>query len=402
MAVDSRGNPILGYGATGGQVSWLKEVMNWWGYYDATHPDAALGADTYGWDIATAVEKFQRQYNINPTGVTDQSTWWAIEQLASGVAAKDLQPEIGSVPGARQTGAFAGGPTRTGTATAGTNPLGAAANATRDSVSRLTQLLRQYGLGDMTDWIKSKLIAGASEAEIQIELYDQPAFKARFPAIEARRASGLNPVSPAEILEYETRAREKLRRAGLTGEQFTSKEYLQGMMTQDVSVFELEDRLNNGLIRIQQAPAEVRNAFGAYFGTSGDIALAQFFLDPELAVPELEKMASTAMVGGIGERYNVHLAQQIAREVADTGVSDAAVWQGFQKLDTIRSIFEESISETTDLTAEGAGIGAIFGTQAGATDTLQRRVDTRTSQFRGGGGAASGDQGVVGLGVADS
>ena len=394
MAVDARGNPILSYGASSPAASWLKEVMNWWGYYDPSHPDAQLGPDSYGWDLANAIASFQARYGLTASGVTDQETWWYIQQLASGVPESQLQRDIapaGGVPGPAQ-------PTAPIPSTA---IPGSSVDLTRDALARLSSLFTSWGISGMEEWIRTKLIQGSSEAEIQLELYDRPEFKARFPAIEARKQAGLNPVSPAEILEYETRGRELLRRAGLTSETFTSRDYLQGLMVKDVSLSEVQERLNDGLIRIQQAPPEVRNAFGTYFGANGDMALAQFFLDPEKAVPELEKMASTAIVGGISERYGLHLAQQIAKEVADTGVSDSAVWAGFQKLDSMRSLFSETLAETNDYTAEQQGVGAVFGTQPGQQELLQRRAQSRTSVFSGGGGAVSSERGVIGLGVAD-
>jgi hypothetical protein len=68
----------------------------------------------------------------------------------------------------------------------------------------------------------------------------------------------------------------------------------------------------------------------------------------------------------------------------------------------MRDLFTETIGETQDLTVEGEGVGAMFGTEAGAERTLERRVQSRLSAFQGGGGAASADQGVIGLGVAES
>lgn len=399
MATDARGNPILSYGATGGEVSWLKERMNWWGFYDQAHPDAALGADVYGWDLAEAVAKFQQKYNIAPTGVADSATWWAVENAIQGIGPGQMGPDVGPMP----TAPYSNGPGAVGGVGAGPSgyPTAPGLGANRDALARLTQILKQYGLGDMTDWVRGKLLAGASEAEITLDLYDQPQFKQRFPAIEARRAAGLNPVSPAEILEYETRGRELLRRAGITAGSFTDRDYLQGLMTKDVSLAEVQDRLNDGLLRVKNAPPEVRTVFGSYFGTSGDAALAQLFLDPDKALPELEKMASTAVAGGIGQRFGVLIAQGIAREIADTGASDAAIWQGFTQLDAMRTLFQESISETRDMTAEGEGVSAVFGTQPGAQKAVADRIGARTSVFRGGGSAASNDSGVVGLGVAD-
>lgn len=396
MATDARGNRILSYGFTGGDVSWLKGIMNWWGYYDSSHPDSALGAENYGWDLANAVAKFQQDYGLSNTGATDADTWYAIELASAGYSVDQVRSML-QTPG--------GGPAPTPSPGPGPSPVDTNPETNplqRNALARLQQVLNQFDLGGMTQWIKDALIAGKSEAEIQLELYDQPEFKARFPAIEARRQAGLTPVSPAEILEYEQRGREILRAAGLTSDTFTSSDYLQGLMVQDVSLAEVQGRINDGYLRVQMAPPEVKNMFGQFFGTSGEQALAQFFLDPEKAAPELERMATTAIVGGIGERYQLQISQQLAREVADTGVSDAAIWQGFQRLDTMKSIFEESISETQDLTAEQQGIGAVFGTQPGMTDTLERRVASRTSQFSGGGGSMTSDRGALGLGVADS
>lgn len=397
---DSLGNPLLEYGANSGAVSDLKQKLNWWGYYDQAHPDAALGPDIFGWDVAEALQRLQGRYGLETTGRADSQTWWLIDQLQRGVT--NPQP-FGQDIGALPTAPYETGPGTRGGATGGANsqtgPLAPELN--RDALGRLGLLLQQYGLSGMLDWVRGKLIAGASEAEISLELYDQPAFKARFPVIEARRAAGLTPVSVAEVLEYETRGRELMRQAGLTGNQFTSSSYLQGLMGQDVSLSEVQERLQDGLLRVQNAPAEVRTVFGSYFGTNGDAALAQLFLDPERALPELEKMAATAVAGGIGQRFGVQIAQGIAREIADTGASDAAIWQGFATLDSMRDLFRESISETQDLTVEGEGVSSVFGTQPGAQKALTNRVQQRTAAFRGGGSAASTDQGVVGLGVAD-
>lgn len=398
MATDVRGNPILSYGSTGGEVAWLKQVMNYWSFYDQMHPDAALGADVYGWDLATAVEKFQRSYGLNPTGIADQSTWWVIEQLAQGVPADQVRPDGGTVapnPGGTWSGApQAPGGSGVTTPTLTTNQ--------RDAMARITLLLQTYGLSGMEGWIKDKLIGGASEAEVTLELFDQPAFKARFPVIEQRRAAGLSPVSAAEVIEYEQRGREILRMAGISSGELTSNSYLQNLMLNDVSAAELSTRVQDGLVRVQSAPPEVKVAFGAYFGTTGDAALAQLFLDPTVAAPELEKMATTAMAGGIGARFGVQIAEGIAREIADTGASDQAIWQGFAALDNIKNLFAESISERQDLTAAGEGVGAVFNTQAGSAQALESRRLSRTSAFQGGGGAAAGEQGVFGLGVADS
>lgn len=391
LTYDTRGNPILQYGAQDGAVSWLAERLNWWGYNPSM-------SDVYDWKTAEAVASMQRTYGLNPDGVMNEDTWTLVEQLIQGIDPRAVSdPAIGPLPG----GGFSASPAGPG-ANGGPSGNSGLTPANKDALARLGQLLNQYGLGGMLDWVRSKLIGGASESEIQLEMFDQEAFKARFPVISQRQAAGLTPVSVSEVLEYEQRGREILRMAGLTSSAYTSSTYLQGLMAKDLSLNELNDRIQDGLVKVQAAPAEVRMAFGNYFGTTGDAAMAQLFLDPSIAVPELEKMATTAFAGGIGARFGIQLAQGIAREIADTNVSDAAIWQGFAQLDAIKNLFEETLAETTDLSAAKEGVQAVFNTGPGGAQSIQDRLQTRANQFKGSGGAGSSEKGVVGFGVADS
>jgi hypothetical protein len=173
-------------------------------------------------------------------------------------------------------------------------------------------------------------------------------------------------------------------------------------MANDVSPAELQGRLQDGLLRVQMAPPEVRAKFFEFFGQETDAALTELFLDPEAALPELEKKAMSAYVGGVGKKLGVELGLAAAREVANTGLSEQAVWAGFMNIDEMNALFQESISETTDYTAEGEGVGAAFGIRGGDTERLQRRALARTNQLAGGGGLQQTEAGVSGLGVADS
>lgn len=283
------------------------------------------------------------------------------------------------------------------TGPAATPPLSVAQS---DALARLMQILNQYGLGSLSEWVKAKLVEGASEAQIALELYDRPEFQQRFPAIAARRAAGLTPVSPAEILAYERSVSQLMHMAGLPAP-FGAGDYAQELLMKDVSIAELSARIEQGFMKVTQAPPEVRAAFGRYFGVNGDNALAAIFLDPNKSLPELEKMAMTSFVGGIGSRYGVNLALDKAKQIADTGLSEAAVWQGYRQLDQLSPLFDETLAEKVDYTKEGVGVDAVFGTQPGAEGQLDQRRRTRVNAFAGSGGALTTQTGVVGLGVAD-
>lgn len=275
-------------------------------------------------------------------------------------------------------------------------------SAQQDAFSRLNQILNQYGLGSLATWIRSKIVQGASDSQILLELYDQPAFKQRFPAIQARRDAGLTPLNPTEILAYEQQVSQLMHMSGLPAS-FASSTYAQDLLGHDVSIAELSTRIEQGFMKVSQGPQEVRDKFAQYFGVNGDAALAALFLDPDKSLPELEKWAMSAYVGGIGSRYGVNVGLAKARDIADTGLSEAAVWQGYRQLDTLSPLFSETLGETVDLTKEGVGVDAVFGTAPGAENTLDRRRQTRVNDFGGqpGGGAYATSKGAVGLGVAD-
>lgn len=280
-------------------------------------------------------------------------------------------------------------------------PATTATAISQDALARLTQILNQYGLGSLTQWALEKLRQGASEAQILIELYDQPAFKQRFPAIDARKNNGLTPVSPSEILEYEQRVNQLLRMSGL-GQMFGGSLNAQDLLAKDVSIAELSYRIEQGYMKVQSAPQVVRDAFKLYFGVNGDSAMAALFLDPNIAAPELQKMAMTAYAGGVGMQYGVGLGESKARQIADLGLSEGQIWQGFRSLDAISPLFSETLGEQVDMTKEKEGVDSVFGLAPGAQDALERRRMSRVNQMRGGGGPAMTQDGVVGLGVAQS
>lgn len=333
--------------------------------------------------------------------------WWPNLPGSHSGASPNIQTDANgnvTINGQPYTNISGGGP---GATYVGTNPQTQAQKEatlspqSRDALAILKSTLDRYGLGSLLGWVTDKLIDGASDDTIKLELYDRAEFKARFPVINARRERGLNPMTPEEVLQYETRASELFRAAGLNALQTGAPPYAQSLLQHDVSLAELGQRIDDAYLRVQQAPQEVKDAFSTYYGALGDQNLAMYILDPDKALPELEKQAMTAFTGGIGKRFGVTLAMQTARDVANTGVDESAIWQGFRNLDQMKPLFEETLGEGVDLKSEVQGVQAVFGTQPGAAAVVEQRRATRAAEMSGGGGAAAAESGVYGLGVAD-
>lgn len=246
----------------------------------------------------------------------------------------------------------------------------------------LTGVLQAYGLESLSDWAMGALQRGLSAEQIIQEMRATPEFAARFPAIKQREQAGLPPISPAEYVTYERNAAQMMRDAGLPPGFWDSPDDFTTLIAADVSASELGDRITRGFTRMRyEVPEEVRDVFADWFGPSGDSALAAFFLDPDRAKPILMDMASEAFVGGTAKRFGFDVGRPLAQDIVDFGGEQRAP-QTFEQLDRQRALFDETITEKTDVTEE-QGVRSAFGVDGEATRQVQRRADERAAQFGG-------------------
>jgi hypothetical protein len=266
----------------------------------------------------------------------------------------------------------------------------------------IQSILEDYGLpASLADWAWERIVNGDSQEQVALDLRETPEFMTRFPAIQAREAAGLPPISPAEYVAYEKAAGQLMRLVGLPAGFYDDRSDYTQLLANDVSLTELNDRISaDGFQRVAQAPPEVRDAFGEFFGVQGDSALAAFFIDPDRAAPVLKRMATQADIAGrarLAAGLNVDAAR--AGELADIGITGLQVQQAAANVGERSALFNESVSERDDLTGEREGLNAALG--VGDASKLAQRTQQRTAAFSGGGGAAAGQGGVAGLGSND-
>jgi hypothetical protein len=279
----------------------------------------------------------------------------------------------------------------------------APAAATKDQLDAkayIDGLLDDYGLGALKSWAWKAVQSGDPTSKIIQDLRDQPAYKTRFAIIEARRKAGLPAMSEAEVFAYENAIREIVRRAGLPAALFAKPKDFLKLAERDISPIEVSARIEDGFSRVRNAPAAVRDAFGAMYGIHGDANLAAFFLDPDRAEPILLRQAEAARISGFGTFFDLELGKERAEQIAQAGRTSEDAEAAFAQVDRLRPIFDESVTEREDLTPEREGLDAALGLAGGAERAIDRRVRTRTAALAGGGGAAGSSQGL-GLGSAD-
>jgi hypothetical protein len=263
----------------------------------------------------------------------------------------------------------------------------------------LRNFLDSIGLGSLYDRAQAWIAGGFNADYVLFQLRQTPEYQQRFPGMALRAAAGRGVVSEGEYLALERSYRQAAAAAGMPAGLFDAPDDVAKLIGNDVSPSEFQARITDGYLRVNQAPPEIRQAFGRIFGTQGDQALAAVFVDPDRTLPALEKMVREAEVSGTAVRFGLPISDVSALKLADYGVDRSAAEQGFAKLQGVAPLFEETASEATDLSATDQGVAAAFLNDPAAALAIQRRQQGRQAAFEGGGGALT-TQGGTGLGSA--
>lgn len=286
--------------------------------------------------------------------------------------------------------------------------------------------LQRMGLDNETinslwTWVSGRFTSDPtfSAGQAMVEIYDQPAFIKRFPAIaKMRDEKGRRDIpTPAEYLARERSWATYLGEYGMTSlmddKGMTLDSMIETSYMQAIGDGEFVDRLKAASKMIHEAPEAVKNTFGDWFGRDGDAALMAAFLDPEDAVfggdwKGLQGSIGAAEVGGWSKMHlglNAPVTEERSRAIASLGWRDVDVWEGLDLLKAKEDLFAERLGES-DFRIEQEGVAAQFGIdtedKTGVTlrKSLDRRAARRVADFSGGGGGiVSGTQ--TGFGAAN-
>jgi hypothetical protein len=261
---------------------------------------------------------------------------------------------------------------------------------------QIDNLLKRYDLEGLSQWVNDMLDQKAPFSRVEIELQDQQVFKDRFPAMEMQRQNGMPVMSAEQYLTYETTARQLMRQAGLPQGFYDEPGDFTNLIANDVSPAELSQRVQNVYLRAVQAPPEVKARYATMFGVNGEGALAAQILDPDKALPVLEQQVAAAEIAGFGDVFGVNIDQNRATRLAELGYSGQTSMTGFRQVQEDRALFQESVTETQDLTAEGEGVDRAFGLDQDSADTIERRRASRVNALSGGGGLNLNQEGLAG------
>ena len=251
---------------------------------------------------------------------------------------------------------------------------------------------------ELWDWGQEMMLDATYPVEnLVVDIYEQPAFKARFPAIDAMTGrDDVRPISPKDYLIFEEDVKELLTRYSVGGQKINFDSLITSLLTNTVGTGEVEQRLVAAKRVLGNVPEEVKQTYMAWYGPGvAEENLMKTFLDPNDewggSWADVEAEVKTSEVGGwtrqrLGLEQSEGLFQQTAADVAALGLQEADIWQRLDALKSQEKLFSEKLGEE-DLAIQREGVEAGFGLDFDAAEALERRRATRIGEFSGGGGA---------------
>jgi len=258
----------------------------------------------------------------------------------------------------------------------------------QDARQYMATILDSYGLGDLTDFTYTNIIAeGITDpAVIEFKLRDQPAYQKRFAGNAARLKAGLSELSPAEYIGLEDAYKTVIRSNGLPAGFYDSEDDLRKLIEGTVSPSEFNNRIQEGYNAVVNADPEVKRQFKEFYGVT-DSGLAAYFLDPKRGEPLLANQARAAQIAASGlQQGGIQLTGAFAENLAQRGITEQQARAGFGEVGALGELKQTFAGETA-LSGEQLA-GAAFGIDVVAQQELERKRRLRTGEFAGGGSFA--------------
>lgn len=249
-----------------------------------------------------------------------------------------------------------------------------------------------YNQGASPIEIVQALRYGTDKSEAGQRAYQQ--YLAAFPMMDQFLRDGIFAGESPELqyIEYRNTVKDAAQRYGIN-ENLVSNDKIAQYISNRNSAVEIVDRMGMAATAVATTPAETIGILRDYYGVnSGD--LISFYLNPEETEAMLTKRYTAARLGTEAARQKFGIERTEAERLAERGVSIAEAEQGFAQAATQASLMQ-GFGETA---TRGDILGAAFGEQEAASK-VARIAGSRMGRFQEGGGFASGERGVGGLGT---
>lgn len=286
------------------------------------------------------------------------------------------------------TGPWGGGATPGGPQSGGSTPAPQIPAGSQSAWAVLEQMLQDYGLTSLSEWLKSRILTGLDENSIYLELQQTNEWKRRFAGNEMLRANGLAVLSPGEYLALERSYAQIMRNYGLPEGFYDDPSDFAKWIGNSVSAAELQQRVAgySDLMNRSEDTA-IRDQLSSMGLGNGD--LLAMWMDPSRAAPLIQQKYQTALLGGAARRAglsgsevdNGYLGQLVGR-----GVTEQQASQGYGliagSLDTARTLAAVygTDYDLRDMESE------VFDNNAASGKKRRRLASQERASFSGSGG----------------
>lgn len=260
--------------------------------------------------------------------------------------------------------------------------------ANRDAYVAIQRLFASYGLDSLAPKIFDYVKNGYSGDTITILLQDTPEYKKRFAGNEVRKQKGLPVLSPAEYLSTEASYKQIMASAGLPIGFYDQPEDFNQWIGKNVSPSEIQSRVDlatQATILSNPSYRQALNQMGI-----GDSELTAYFLNPDKALPSLQKAAATAAIGAEALSKGLTFDKDYAELLATSGVSQSDAKQGYAQIANTQPQINDIAKMYGDTFSQREAEQATFQSQADVLQKQKRLVSSEQGQFEGRAGAAAG------------
>lgn len=310
---------------------------------------------------------------------------------------------------------------------------GTTGTSTQSATGTIDAWAASVGLGSLSGWINQtyQTLAGqglsASDIATQIQstINTAPGFDEILPGYNLRIQNGYTNTDPntgagiAGYMAYQQQIKAMVETAGLVPGTITPTD-IGNAWANDVSTSELSDRITTEYTNAVNAAPAIQNELQNYGYTNGlsPGQLASYYLNPDNTVNQLQQQFNAATVGaegtltGFGElgKSQSYALQAFLSNSGQNNLSASqaanfytgSLGNGLSSIAAMSNAGFENAQLGTSATGPGVVtqqqlLGAAQG-NAQALAATQRAAQTRAAPGAGGGGLASDQSGVVGVG----
>jgi hypothetical protein len=258
-------------------------------------------------------------------------------------------------------------------------------------VTTLRGVMGSYGLSSLMGLIEGYVREGLEDQAVLAMIRETPQYKERFPAMAALKGKQ-RAISEAEYIEFERNASQLERAYGLPAGML-GKDAVTGLLSNEVSAQELEQRVTLAAAGAFQASTEVRDTFSRFYGIDSG-GLTAYFLDPDKALPLLNKQYAASQIGAEAQMQDFSVTSGMAERLNELGIGQQEARTGFSESASRRGFMQ---GRGDVVTQDQLISGTLLNDQEGMK-AIERVQKGRVGRFQEGGGFTASAQGVGGLG----